>query len=376
MRRLIHLLGGLEIGGKERVAIELARWGRSRGLDHRLLVFDRAFRGSQHDLDPEGVPVDFVPRRSGFDWSFVRSLSRYILERGIDLIHAHNDSAVVYAAAASRRLGRARPRIVATFHTRPSHATRMARFLCRLSARRADAVTAVSPDLARYYVATRWLDRAEVVWNGVDIERFQPRDAARAGPADTSVVIGNLGRYHAVKRQEDLISAAASLSRAGVEFRCVLAGPGLDRAGLVQRAERVPSLRIEGPPSDVPAFYRSLDVFVICSVEEAAPLTLLEAMASGCCIVATDAGSIGRMIGAGTKEPAGLLVPAADPRALAAAIRRVVEDRTLREELGRRARIRAAQRFSRAIEWARYERLYEGRTSPAEDRLESFQSRP
>src|SRR5688572_644078 len=159
MRRLVHLLSGLEIGGKERIALKLAHFGRGLGLAHDLVLFDRPFRGTAEDFDPGDVPWTLLRRGAGIDLRFVRELRLLLARERVDVVHAHNDSALVYAVLAARRVRPGKPRVVGTFHTRPSHPTLCARLACRLAATRADAVTAVSPDLAQFYLDRGWLGR-------------------------------------------------------------------------------------------------------------------------------------------------------------------------------------------------------------------------
>jgi hypothetical protein len=109
MQRLVHLLGGLEIGGKERVALELARRARRLGLAHELLLFDRDYRDPVEHLDPGDVPCTLLRRGKGLDLRFTASLAGWLERERVEVVHAHNDSALVYGVLAARRAPR-RPR--------------------------------------------------------------------------------------------------------------------------------------------------------------------------------------------------------------------------------------------------------------------------
>ena len=95
---------------------------------------------------------------------------------------------------------------------------------------------------------------------------------------------------------------------------------------------------------------------VLPSDSEGLPLSVLEAMAHGIPIVASNVGGIPEIIEHGTH---GLLVPPANPMALAAAIRRLVEDPALRRDLGETARARASGEFSLSTTIRNYDRLYQ-----------------
>ena len=368
-RALLHLLSGLAIGGKERVVLDLATRARRRGLDHRLCLFDTPFRDAERDLDPGAVPWTFRARGPGLDVRFARALARLVRAEGFDVVHAHNDTALVYGALAGVLLGRARPRIVATFHTRPGHATRGARWLARLAARRVDGLTAVSEDLASFLRESGWVTRCETLWNGVDLERFAPEGSkdglrARLGLRADTVVVAHVGRHDPVKRQEDLIAAARRLAGSAPELAFVLVGQGSTTSELERAAAGLGSVRFLPRVDDVPAFLRAADLVVLCSREEAAPRVLLEAMACGRAIVATDVGGCRALLTEPGGETCGVLVPPLAPERLAAALAELAAAPARREELGRRARARAS-RFPAEAEDERYSALWSGAPIPA-----------
>jgi glycosyltransferase involved in cell wall biosynthesis len=357
--KLLHVLGGLEVGGKERVVLELARSARARGWDHRLLLFDTPFRDATRDFDPGDVPHAFLPRGAGLDWRFARELARHARALGSEVLHAHNDTALVYVALASLLLGRRRPRLVATFHARPLHATGRARGLTGFASRRMDAVTAVSDDLTSFLLESGWSARCRTLWNGISLERFSPVGddggwRARLGLAPGELLVLHVGRQDPLKRQEDLIEAARRL---GPRARFLLVGNGPDGERLRSLAAGLTHVTLVERVHDVAALLRAADLFVLCSASEAAPRVLLEAMASGRAIVATDVGGCRRMLTEDSGEPCGVLVPPRDPTALGQALARLLEDPARRHELGARARARA-RAFSDEDEWRGYVALW------------------
>lgn len=359
MQRLLHVLSGLEVGGKERVVLDLATRARRAGLDHRLGLFDTPFRDPEIDLDPGDVPVTFLPRGPGLDWRFTGALARHVASEGIEVLHAHNDTALFYCAAAGWRLGRRRPRIVATFHTRPWHDTRGARWLAHWASRRVDAVTAVSSDLARFLESAGWTRRCETLWNGVDVERFTPQGpvAAPDGPDDHPRV-AHIGRLDPIKRHVDLLEAFRGVQRAVPGASLTLVGDGPLRPEIERACAGTPGVRLVPRVHDVAAFLRGIDVLVLCSEMEAAPCVVLEALACGRPVVATDVGGVRELLSA-ADGPCGLLVPARDPVALAAVLVELLESPGRRDDLGRRGRRRALD-FSADAAWKRYLELWRG----------------
>lgn len=363
-RPVIHLLSGLAIGGKERAALRLAGQGLAEGGCQELWLFDTPFRSPELDFDPGVVPVRFLPRGSGLDLRFVRTLARELAAGGVRAVHAHNDTALCYAALACAALGRRAPTLVATFHTWPGHPTRAARLLTRWSGGRADRVAAVSDELTHRLLTRGWLRRCRTIWNGIDLELFRPEGDdggwhGRLGVAPGTPLVVHLGRFDPVKRQADLVEAARLVHAAHPEAVFVLAGQGPLLAPIQELARDLPWVRCVGNVPDVAPLLRAASLFVLPSAHEAAPLALLEAMACGRACLCTDVGGMPSMLADASGQLCGVLVPPGDTAKLAEAIARLLSDESLRAALGGRARAAAAQ-FSFAKEWTTYRRLYAG----------------
>ena len=188
--------------------------------------------------------------------------------------------------------------------------------------------------------------RAVVYYPPVDLERFQPRTSAREPTG--RIVIGTVANLGPAKGLDVLLDAAPRvLAACDARFQVT----GAEHAGheglarrLVARAAELPTGRFHflGATKDVPARLHELDIFVISSLHEGTTTTALEAMACGLPVVATAVGGIPEVVEA---EVTGILVPAADPEALAAAIVRLALDEKLRLAMGRRGRERVEERF-------------------------------
>jgi glycosyltransferase involved in cell wall biosynthesis len=178
-------------------------------------------------------------------------------------------------------------------------------------------------------------ERVHVVPNGVDIP------AEPAGPVGSVVPrIGAFGRLTEQKGFDVLLEAVRLLVAEGVAFDVVLGGAGRDGERLRAAAAGLP-VTFPGFVTDARRFLAGIDVFCLSSRREALPLVLLEAMSEGLPCVATDVGDVRPAVA----EDA-LVVPPEDPRSLAGALRRLVEDPALRRDLGTRARRRAERSFS------------------------------
>ena len=211
--------------------------------------------------------------------------------------------------------------------------------------------------------------RIQRICNGVDTERFQPgsrRLALEGSPFnDPSLfVVGTVGRMQAVKAQTDLVEAfIAALQRQPelrARLRLALVGDGPLRAQCQQRLEAagVADLAwLAGERRDVPAVMQGLDAFVLPSLAEGISNTILEAMASGLPVLATDVGGNAELVDA---PRTGALVPAAQPSAMADTLLSWASDPAAVQAMGRAARHRAEGRFSLKAMVGAYDALYRG----------------
>jgi glycosyltransferase involved in cell wall biosynthesis len=186
--------------------------------------------------------------------------------------------------------------------------------------------------------------KAEVVGNGVDLERFRfdPKGRARVraewGVPEDTVLVGSVGRLVAEKGVAELSAAALLL---GNRATVVWVGPN-DEAKADQIAAPVAGVEMVGERADMPAVYSALDVFVLASHREGFSRSAMEAAACGRPMALTDIRGC-REIGEHGRHL--LLVPPRDPSDLGAALRSLVEDPDLRKRLGDAARARAAAVF-------------------------------
>lgn len=227
---------------------------------------------------------------------------------------------------------------------------------------------AVSRDLANWLVDTVHADSERVcqIYNGVAQEVFHPRRMERPDLAPPgfvppgAVVVGTVGRLAEVKDQATLVRGFAATLQARPEWRSrlrlVVVGDGPLRSALELciREEGVEELVwLTGDRDDVPDLLRLMDLFVLPSLGEGISNTLLEAMASGLPLIATRVGGNPELVDEGIN---GLLVPVADPAALAQAIGAYLAD----EEMMRRHGTAGREKIGKRFRWDRCVESYLG----------------
>ena len=356
-----HVLSSLQIGGGERMALELAAGQVGAGNDVMVVSLAPPPDGPLVDaFRARGVGVERVAKRAGFDVTLPLRLAALFRRRRVGVVHTHNRQPLIYGALAGKLAG---AKVVHTRHG-PGRGTRREQWLRRVAGAMLDAYVAVSPALAA--LAREIHDcgdgKIQVIENGIDVGAFGgaagERAAARAElgiPADAWVV-GSVGRFAVEKNYPLLVRAAAPLL--GPDARLVLVGDG-GEAGAI-RAEVAargvaPFASLPGVRHDVPRCLAALDAFALSSRLEGLPLCALEAMAAGLPVVATAVGGLPALIEDGVT---GFLVPSDDEAALGRALAALRADPARARAVGERGRALVRKLYAHDAMVRRYLDLY------------------
>jgi len=352
---IVELVDSLPIGGLERMVADLARGLHRRG--HTVSVVCLRQAGPLADcLRESNIEVATLEKGEGVSLSAFRKLRRYLEQNRVDVVHTHNPLTHHYGALAGRRAGV--PVVVNTFHG-PSNLTGFGRTQvifeasCLFSDRVVACCEAVDAHLRRItFIAKRKLT---VIPNGIAVENFN-QIAPRA--ADGKFVFGMVGRLAAVKDHATLLQAFAEVYRQEPSVRLELLGDGPLYNTLRERAHALgigDRVVFHGSSLDAAKFLARLDTFVLSSLSEGLPLSLLEAMAAGLPVVATSVGAIPELV---QGAQCGWLCPPAQPAAMADALLRSLQCQQ-RIEWGARGRDYVISRNSVSAMTLAYEQLFE-----------------
>jgi len=210
-------------------------------------------------------------------------------------------------------------------------------------------------------------DRMSRIINGVDSARFHPgpdRSPLPDGFAPPGTwVVGTVGRLEKVKDQSNLARAfirlAETIPDIRQRLRLAMIGEGslrIEIEGLLHEAGLQDLAWLPGARNDIPELLRSFDLFVLPSQAEGISNTILEAMACGLPVVATDVGGNAELV---TEKATGKLVPASDPTALATAIREYVDDAERMQTHGAAGRRQVEERLSMEAMVSAYLHVYD-----------------
>lgn len=317
---------------------------------HETLVAG-PFDGSPPGLEAEPLPLDLgraVSPRA--DARAAGATARLVRRVRPDVVHAHSSK-----AGAVARIARAAFTRVPLVYT--PHGYAFAGYFERAAERRAyraaermlaplATVTLCVCHAERRLAESIGARRTRVVHNGVEEPEPEAPAAAIAALGDGGPVVGALTLLRPGKGIETLVDAVPRLLESVPDARVVVAGEGPDRGALEARARDrgvADAVHFIGATAGAMPLLAGSDVFVSASWAESFPLNVLEAMAAGVPIVATDVGGTGEAIEDGSS---GLLVPARDPGALADAVAALLTDRARAAALGAEARERQRSRFS------------------------------
>jgi glycosyltransferase involved in cell wall biosynthesis len=350
--RVAHVTLGLDVGGQERLLVEMAQHRDKARFDWTVIVLGA--RGNLADaLEAAGVRVVPLQAPSGFLPGLWRRLARMFRQECFDVVHTHDDRPLVYGMPAAW-WARVPRRIHTHHHGRLAQFSRRQLFLMRLAAGFAQQFICVSHDSARYIIEQGVsAARVQTLWNGIDLTRF-----ASQGPCDDGPIV-TVARLSAEKDIGNLLRAASHVVAAFPQARFEIAGDGPCRAELAQLARDLhlaEHVIFHGEVRDIPALLARARLFVLPSQSEGISLTLLEAMARGLPIVTTAVGGNPEVVEAGAT---GLLVPARDPKVLGQAIGALLSDPARGRQMGRAGRRRVENYFDIRKMMARYEALYD-----------------
>jgi glycosyltransferase involved in cell wall biosynthesis len=321
--RILHLVENLNMGGAERVVIDLVREQQRRGHEVQVVcLFERGTLASE--LDEAGVSVIPLYKTPGPSVTLLRRLRRLIRDHRIEVLHSHNAMAHYYGVAASVGIG------VVRINTRHGMGTLLAnrrqRWLYRLSMVFTHAACFVCEAARNQFVADGRVPaaRARVVYNGIPASLLDVRSSGalreELGLSADATLIMTVGRLNPAKNHPLLLTAFRALAAQQPNLHLVVVGDGAGMEMLRQgrEASGMPErIHLLGARHDVAGLLDAADLFVLSSVTEGFSIALLEAGAARVPVVATDVGGNGEIVVDGQR---GRLVPSSDADALTRAM--------------------------------------------------------
>ncbi len=343
-RRIAHLIYSQKVGGSEIVAANICSRLDRNIFDPMVLFFYKS-QGSMPDiLSLLGVPC------RGFNicrWNilFKSFLIASLLNRlKVDILHVHHVP-LFKGVANGVRLSRVKG-VVVTEHANFSISKNpKLQSACRKIAGSVDFFTVVSDNLKKYFVEELNIPEQyiRVIGNGIDTERFtleKPKGKLLEIQAlyKKKKILLNVGRFAEAKDHITLLSAVKKVVQKRDDLALVLVGDGELRPVIEQKIRELDlgnHVCLLGSRSDVDQLMADADIFVLSSKREGLPMVVMEAMASGLPVVATNVGGISEVV---RDDINGTLVPPQNADLLAEAITNILEHPQKADDMGKSAR--------------------------------------
>ncbi len=304
-------------------------------------------------IERAGIKIYYMGKRPGPDLSMTGKLKRLFAAERPDAIHVHLN-AVKYTVPAAHKNG---IRCVYTVHNlAEKDASGISREMNRHFFKKKMATpVALSEKIKKSVADTYGLDRSDIptIFNGIDLSRCNVKQDYSLGER---IELLHVGRFFPQKNHRGLIDAFKIIQAKHPAATLRLLGDGslLDETKAYAQEQGIEeSVIFEGAQANVYPYLAKADIFILPSLYEGMPITLIEAMGSGLPIVATAVGGVPDMLTDG--ESARLTE--CTPEAVAEAALALIESEELRTELGRAA-LGEAERFSAKIMAERYVEVY------------------
>ncbi len=359
---ILHLIDSLPREGAEMVVYDLIQQGNREEFNFLVVALTRG-GGVAEMLKAIDIPVDILKRRSFLDLRAFRRLLRLIRNRRVDVIQTHLFSSHLWGWAAA--LFFPRVRLLRVEHNMSEWKNYLRRGLDYLLSFRTDRFVAVSKPVRGSLVSRCRIDpvRVEVIVNGLNTDRLRPGSDPAAWrrkleiPAESKIVV-TAAALTSKKGHRYLLSASELVSAHRDDVYFLLLGEGELRGELessIRERGLTDRVFLLGSRSDAVEIISQSDLFVLSSIREGLPISLLEAMALNRPVVVTAVGGCPDLIVEGEN---GLLVQPRDGAGLAAAIVKVLDSPGLGERLGKAAAQTVVTGYGMRGMIEAYEQLY------------------
>ncbi len=353
---IAHVVFAFGYGGLERRILRLIDGLATDRVNFHIISL-RDSDGAFLEPGPR-VTHEVLHAQPGIDVRAIAALRRYLRAHDVHIVHSHNWVSMLEGIVCAR-LAHV-PVAVHGEHGASRFLPEQLRWrrtlVQRLLARAADRIVPVNDPIARRVREVWGLgDNAiTVIQNGVDVAKFAPTEARRG----EEIVIGSISRLEPIKNFPCLVRAVALLNReyGTPRYRLVIVGAGSELERLDALARELGATDfIEFPgATDAPEdWYGKFDIYVNCSFSEGMSNTVLEAMACGLPVVASDVAGHRTWLDEGENA---VFFPSDEPAALATALASL--DEPARRRIGATNRTKVVDRYSQATFIAAYRRLY------------------
>ncbi|VAX40756.1 hypothetical protein MNBD_PLANCTO02-1523, partial [hydrothermal vent metagenome] len=349
-KRVLILIKGLGLGGAEKLLSASLPYLNRDEFEYEIAYLLPWKDTLVAEIEQQGIQVICLGAKFAADIRPFWKLMKLIKNREYDIVHTHLPLTGIMGRIAAWR--NKVDTIVYTEHGSWNRLHWLTRFVNRMTLGLNDLTIAVSDDVARS-MNLKKDNSVQTIVNGVDCQAFKTiPDESVAVRTELEIpedhfVVGKVANFLPVKNHEMLLRAFAKFQQSVPQSTLVLVGQLRGRDQLLLKLAR--SLKIDkniimtGPRTDALRLMRSFDIFVMSSLSEGLPISLLEAMALSKPVVCTQVGGIPGVVTEGVE---GFLVPTDDETAMATRLVDLFQNREQRHQMGQAACLRVNEHFN------------------------------
>ena len=323
--RILHNLGG---GGVQRRLLSLIPYLDDKFSFH-IISFKEGKLENQFREVAENVKI--IPRHSKFDPICISRTRNYIKKFSFPIVHTHthkpNTTGRISAILSKT------PVIIAQEHNVDEWKGKFQRWIDVKLSYHTDKIIAVSQAVADFYISIGIPEeKILIIYNGVEIDKFlQSSEEKKKNSWECEPIVGFVGRLHPQKGIEDLIKIGEEVKKSLGKVKFLVIGDGPLKKWLLNEIEKrnlKKNFFLLGERDDLPKLYAKMQVLLLPSYREGFPNVILEAMASGIPVVATDAGGVKEILEDGKT---GFIVEKGDVKNMAKYVLLILKDKKIRE---------------------------------------------
>lgn len=362
---ILQIIDHLGPGGAQRQFVELAIGLHERGYPLKVIALDDKLIEFVNPLLDKGVDVQLIRQSGKFDVQAARQLLQAIRAFEPAVVQTWLYTADMYGRvmAMLANLGkRSKSAVISSVRSAETDKKQHYVWVDRLLRPLTDAYVVNAAILGSTLQSREWVEPEKIrtIYNGINFDYFSNADAVdfdRAqGRKNSEWKVVYIGRLSQEKRPDLFIEAAALCikSRQDISFHMIGSGDTAPYREQIKTLNLESIVNIEGFSDDIAPQLRSMDLLISCSEYEGCSNTVLEAMAAGVAVIATDVGGNSELL----QDKYGWLVDANSSEAIATAVLDALSDQSRRDGARKRAYNRVRTEFSQSGMVSRYESLY------------------
>jgi glycosyltransferase involved in cell wall biosynthesis len=363
--RLLQIVPDYGLGGAERMAVHLMlNLDRKRFEVGAISLYDPAGTYFERQLARGSVPVWYLGKRRGPDPRMLPRIASVIRRFRPHVIHTQRYVLRYTLPLASYRRVAARVHTVHNLAEKELDHPLVGLWIHRLAFRHGVLPVSIGQEVTASIVRTHGIDNSPTIPYGIPVQEYRTPSISREmwrereGFAPEDVLFVCVARFFPQKNHRLLLDSFARGVASDPHAHLLLVGSGPLELEVKKRAETLGlrnKMRFLGVRADIPEILGAADAFVLSSDWEGNPLSVMEAMAAGKPVICTAVGGVPELVEDGE---CGLLVPQRDEKALAKAMKYILEDSEARTRMGRASARRAIERFDLKTMTEAYEDLF------------------